>query len=168
MVKIDFKLRFQGLWDGKSRPSRPARGPKQADTGRAGMGLKIQARAPLRTETGLMIFYLRFLCSLCAGRWVVTRELRIVVTCKCVVFWANVNLQNTPKFLRTMPNSYQNQISIIISVVLLVLLLNIKQILAGAQTGPNGPKIKNCIMGRAGGGEELRAGPKNTVILTSL
>ena len=35
----------------------------------------------LRAETGLMIFYLRFLCALCAGRWVVTRELCIVVTC---------------------------------------------------------------------------------------
>ena len=40
----------------------------------------------LRAETGLMIFYLRFLCALCAGRWVVTRELCIVVTCKCVVY----------------------------------------------------------------------------------
>ena len=40
----------------------------------------------LRAETGLMIFYLRFLSALCAGRWVVTRELCIVVTCKCVVY----------------------------------------------------------------------------------
>ena len=39
-----------------------------------------------RAETGLMIFYLRFLCSLCAGRSVVTKELCIVVTCKCVVY----------------------------------------------------------------------------------
>ena len=38
----------------------------------------------LRAETGLMIFYLRFFCALCAGRWVVTRKLCIVVTCKCV------------------------------------------------------------------------------------
>ena len=29
----------------------------------------------LRAETGLMIFHLRVLCPLCAGRWVVTREL---------------------------------------------------------------------------------------------
>ena len=36
--------------------------------------------------------------------------------------------------------------------------------------GPNGPKIKNCITGRAGPGgqKELRAGPKNIVILPSL
>ena len=40
----------------------------------------------LRAETGLMIFYLRFLTALSAGRWVVTRELYIVVTCKCVVY----------------------------------------------------------------------------------
>ena len=33
----------------------PARGPKRADTGRAGPGLKIQARVPLRAETGLII-----------------------------------------------------------------------------------------------------------------
>ena len=64
----------------------PARGPK-----RTGSGLKIQAPRALRVETGLMLFYLRFLCALCAGRWVVTsklvtRELCIVVTCKCVVY----------------------------------------------------------------------------------
>ena len=40
----------------------------------------------LRAETGLMMFYLRFLCALCAGRWVITRDLCIVVTCKCVVY----------------------------------------------------------------------------------
>ena len=40
----------------------------------------------LRAETGLIIFYLRFLCALCAGCWVVTRELCIVVTNKCVVY----------------------------------------------------------------------------------
>ena len=44
------------------------------------------ARGPKRADTGLMIFYLRFLCSLCAGRLVVTRELCVVVTCKCVVY----------------------------------------------------------------------------------
>ena len=52
---------------------------------RAGPVLKIQARGPYRAKTGLMIFYLRFLCALCAGRWVVTRELCIVVTCICCV-----------------------------------------------------------------------------------
>ena len=45
-----------------------------------------RALRALRAETGLMIFYLRFLCAFCAGRWVVTRELCIVVTCKCVVY----------------------------------------------------------------------------------
>ena len=45
----------------------------------------------LRVETGLLIFYLRLLRTLCAGRWVVTRELCIVVTCKCVVYWTNVH-----------------------------------------------------------------------------
>ena len=33
-----------------------ARGPKRADTGRARPGQKIQAREPLRAETGLIIF----------------------------------------------------------------------------------------------------------------
>ena len=40
----------------------------------------------LRAETGLMIFHLRVLCALCAGSWVVTRELCIAVICKCVVY----------------------------------------------------------------------------------
>ena len=62
----------------------PARGPKRADTGRTGP--ENPGPRALRAETGLMIFYLRFICSLCAGRLVVTRELRIVVTCKCVVY----------------------------------------------------------------------------------
>ena len=62
----------------------PARGPKLAYTGRAGP--ENPGPRALRTETGLKIFYLRFLCSLCAGRLVVTRELCIVVTCKCVVY----------------------------------------------------------------------------------
>ena len=45
----------------------------------------------LRAETGLMIFHLRVLCALFAGRWVVTIELCIVVTCKCVVYRTNVH-----------------------------------------------------------------------------
>ena len=45
-----------------------------------------QTRPGPRAETGLIIFYLRFLCALCSGRWVVTRELCIVVTCKCVAY----------------------------------------------------------------------------------
>ena len=56
-----------GLRDSKTRPEDP--GPRA-----------------LRAETGLMIFHLRFLCALCARRWVVTRELCIVVTYKCVVY----------------------------------------------------------------------------------
>ena len=63
--------------DGKTGP-----GPR-AETGRAGLGPENPGP---RAETGLMIFYLRFLCALCAGRWVITRELCIVVTCKCVVY----------------------------------------------------------------------------------
>ena len=59
----------------------PALGPK-----RAGPGPENPGPRALRAETGLMIFYLRFLCALCAGRRVVTRELCIVVTCKCVVY----------------------------------------------------------------------------------
>ena len=62
----------------------PARGPKRAGPGRAGP--ENPGPRTLRAETGLMIFYLRFLCALCAGRWVVTKELYIVVTCKCVVY----------------------------------------------------------------------------------
>ena len=46
----------------------PARGPKRA-------GPENPGPRALRAETGLMIFYLRFLCALCAGHWVVTREL---------------------------------------------------------------------------------------------
>ena len=53
----------------------PARGPK-----RAGPGPENPGPRTLRAETGLMIFYLRFLCALCAGRWVITRKLCIVVT----------------------------------------------------------------------------------------
>ena len=52
----------------------PVRGPK-----RAGPGPENPGPRALRAETGLMIFYLRFLCALCAGRWVVTMELCIVV-----------------------------------------------------------------------------------------
>ena len=66
------------------------------------------------------------------------------------------------KILRTMPTGYQNPISIIISVVLVVLYyrtLNLTDF-GGGPNGPNGPKIKNCITGRAG--------PKNIVILPSL
>ena len=66
----------------------PARGPGRAWPGRGGPGLRIQARwpyGPKRAEKGLMMFYLRFLCALCAGRWVVTRELCMFVTCKGVV-----------------------------------------------------------------------------------
>ena len=66
--------------DGKTGP-----GPR-AETGRAGLGPENPGPRALRAETGLMIFYLRFLCALCAGRSVVTRELCIVVTCKCVVY----------------------------------------------------------------------------------
>ena len=59
----------------------PARGPERA-------GPENPGPRALRAETGLMIFYLRFLCASCAGRWVVTRKLCIVVTCKlkCVVY----------------------------------------------------------------------------------
>ena len=64
----------------------PARGPKRAGPGRAGLGPENPGPRALRAETGLMIFYLRFLCALCAGRWVITRELCIVVTCKFVVY----------------------------------------------------------------------------------
>ena len=66
----------------------PARGPKRA-------GPENPGPRALRAETGLMIFYLRFLCSLCAGLLVVTRELCIVLTCKCVVYWANVHENKT-------------------------------------------------------------------------
>ena len=66
----------------------PARGPGRA-------GPEDPGPRALRAETDLMIFYLRFLCALCAGRWVVTRELYIVVTCKCVVCWANVHENET-------------------------------------------------------------------------
>ena len=51
--------------DGKTRP-----GPL-AETGRAGP--ENPGPRALRAETGLIIFYLRFLCALCAGRLVVTR-----------------------------------------------------------------------------------------------
>ena len=44
------------------------------------------ARGPKRAGPGLMNFYLRFLGALCAGGWVITKELCIVVTCKCVVY----------------------------------------------------------------------------------
>ena len=75
-------LKSVRLRDGKTRP-----GPR-AETGRAWKSRP----AGLTGRTGLMLFfYLRFLCALCAGRWVVTRELCIVVTCKCVVYWANVH-----------------------------------------------------------------------------
>ena len=60
-------------------------------TGRAGpenSGPRaLRALRALRAETGLMIFHLRVLCAFCAGRWVVTRELCNVVTCKCVVIY---------------------------------------------------------------------------------
>ena len=62
----------------------PARRPKQADTGRDGP--ENPGPRAFRVEMGLMIFYLRFLCSLCAGRLVVTRDLCIVLTCKRVVY----------------------------------------------------------------------------------
>ena len=35
----------------------------------------------LRAETGLMIFYLRFLCALCAGRWKCTWD--CITVCAC-------------------------------------------------------------------------------------
>ena len=54
---------------------RAARGPSRA-------GPENPGPRALRAETGLMNFHLRVLCALCAGRWVVTRELCIVVTCK--------------------------------------------------------------------------------------
>ena len=69
----------------QSRDSKTGPGPL-AETGWAGPGPENPDPRALRAETGLMIFYLRFLCALCAGRWVITRELCIVVTCKCVVY----------------------------------------------------------------------------------
>ena len=79
-----------GIRDGKARPG------QLAETGRAWP--ENPGPRALRAETGLMIFYLRFLCdvcALCAGRWVITSELCIVVTCKCVVYWANVHGNET-------------------------------------------------------------------------
>ena len=49
-------------------------------TGRPRAGPENPGPRSLRAETGLMIFYLRFLCALCAGRWVVTREMCCVLT----------------------------------------------------------------------------------------
>ena len=68
-----YEIEYVGIRDGNG-PGRPRAGPENPGP-----------RA-LRAETGLMIFYLRVLCALCANRWVVTRELYIVVTCKCVVY----------------------------------------------------------------------------------
>ena len=76
--------------DGKTRLGPPA------ETGRAWP--ENPGPRALRAETGLMIFYLRFLCGVCAlctGQWVVTSELCIVVTCKCVVYWSNVHENET-------------------------------------------------------------------------
>ena len=81
---IAFAKSYRAIWQLEMANLGPARGPKRADTGRAGP--ENPGPRALRDETGLMIFYLRFLCSLCAGRLVVTRELCIVVTCKCVVY----------------------------------------------------------------------------------
>ena len=66
----------------------PTRGPGRARAWKS-------RPAGLTGRNGRNDFYLRFLCALCAGRCVVTRELCIVVTCKCVVYWANVHENET-------------------------------------------------------------------------
>ena len=57
ITQSDFRLEMAKLG--------PARGPKRAGPGRAGLGPENPGPRALRAETGLMIFYLRFLCALC-------------------------------------------------------------------------------------------------------
>ena len=92
-------------------------------------------------------------------RWAVGSNKGILYCCnlcKCVD-WANV--LHMTKILRMIPTSNQNPISIIISVVLVVLLENIKlnRFWPGPKRAQTGLKLK--IELRAGPKKELRAGP---------
>ena len=73
------------------------------------------------------------------------------------MYWENLLLYIRLKLLRTMPTDYQNPISIIISVVLIVLYRTLN--LTDFGGGPNGPKIKNVLWAGQGRAEKRNYRP---------